>query len=103
VISPPKNAILEALRYQQYLEAVPGRTRAEIAVMFGKTRARVTQMMNLLKLPAQIVTFLSECQEPVILEYFTERRLRPLIQIRDMEETLTTFDDMLEVVMSRNG
>ncbi len=38
----PKNVILEARRYQACLEAVPDRTKAEVAEILGISRARVT-------------------------------------------------------------
>ena len=90
----PKNAILEARRYQACLEAVPDRTRAEVAEMFGISRARVTQYLNLLKLPPVIVGFLETNNDPAILHYFTERRLRPLTTLADDEEQWDQFEGM---------
>ena len=92
----PKNAILEARHYQDCLEDVPDRTRAEVAEMFGISRARVTQYLNLLKLPPVIVGFLETNEDPAILHYFTERRLRLLTRLADDQEKWEQFEGMLE-------
>ena len=94
-VTEPKNAILEARRYQACLEDVPDRTRAEVAEMFSISRARVTQYLNLLKLPPVIVGFLETNEDPAILGYFTERRLRPLTRLADDQETWDQFEEML--------
>lgn len=49
---------------------------AQIAKIEGLTRARVTQIMNLLKLPAEMKEFLNGLQDPVKIRKYSERRLR---------------------------
>ena len=49
---------------------------AQIAKIEGLTRARVTQVMNLLKLPAEVKEFLNGLQDPVEIRRYSERRLR---------------------------
>ena len=44
----------EARRYQEYIERKDINTKAEIAEIFGVSRARVTQYSNLLKLPNRL-------------------------------------------------
>ena len=75
--------------------SLPGRTRAEVAEIFGISRARVTQCLNLLKLPPVIVGFLEANDDTAILHYFTERRLRPLTRLADDQEKWDQFEDML--------
>jgi len=99
----PKNTILEARRYQACLEAVPDRTRAEVAQIFGISRARVTQHLNLLKLPTVIVGFLESNEDPAILDYFTERRLRPLTRLTNDQEKWEQFEDTLMSLYHRFG
>jgi hypothetical protein len=48
----------------------------EIAKKEGLTRARVTQIMNLLKLPADLQEFLLNLDDPNEIRKFSERKLR---------------------------
>ena len=89
------NAMRQALGFQSWLDAKPDRTRAEAAVMFGVSRARVTRHLNLLKLPSVIVDALAECQDAGIVGYFTEGRLRPLTVMADPASVLAQFSAML--------
>jgi len=49
---------------------------SEIARTEGLTRARVTQIMNLLKLPAEKQVFLLELDDAKLVREYSERRLR---------------------------
>ncbi len=49
---------------------------SEIAKREGLTRARVTQIMNLLKLPPEWQTFLAGLDNPKDIRRYSERRLR---------------------------
>ena len=91
-----KNAVLQALRYQTCLDSAPSRTRAEVAVMFGVSRARVTQYLNLLKLPSAITGYLAESNDANIISYFTERRLRQLTSLQDDGQAVQRFREMLQ-------
>jgi len=53
--------------------------RAGIAQVKGVSRARVTQVMNLLRLPKRLQTMLLNVASPEQLHHLTERRLRPII------------------------
>ena len=48
----------------------------EIARKEDLTRARVTQIMDLLKLPAEMLVFLLELEDPREIRKFSERKLR---------------------------
>jgi hypothetical protein len=48
----------------------------EIAVKEGLIRARVTQIMNLLKLPEEMREFLLRLDDPKEIRKYSERRLR---------------------------
>jgi len=48
----------------------------DIAKMENLSRARVTQIMNLLKLPAEVKKFLIDLQDPAEIRRYSERRLR---------------------------
>ena len=65
----------EAHRYREYLERKDVNTKAEIAEIFGVSRARVTQCLNLLKLPKQFINSLEKNKEnSEVRKYFTEKR-----------------------------
>jgi hypothetical protein len=65
--------------------------------VFGVSWARVTQYMNLLKLPQPIIEFLlANADDAEIRRFFTEPRLRVLTWIRDPEECLGRFREMLK-------
>jgi hypothetical protein len=49
---------------------------SEVARKEGMTRARVTQIMNLLKLQAEIQKFLLKLDDPKEIRKFSERKLR---------------------------
>ena len=49
---------------------------SEIARNEGLTRARVTQIMNLLKLPAEMQVFLLELEDAKQIRKYSERKLR---------------------------
>ena len=51
----------------------------DIAKKEGLTRARVTQFMNLLKLPIDFQKFLLGLNDPVEILKYSERKLRKLI------------------------
>lgn len=97
----PANAMRQALRYQACLDAEPTRTRAEVALMFDVSRARVTQHLNLLKLPSRIVDYLADRTDPDVLSYFTERRLRPLTMEADKAEVLRWFSAAVSAIRER--
>ena len=53
---------------------------AQIAKVESLTRARVTQIMNLLKLPAEMKEFLNGLQDPGKIRKYSERRLRKTLK-----------------------
>ena len=69
--------------------------------MFGVSRGRVTQHLNLLKLPSRIVDYLADCTDPVVLGYFTERRLRPMTMKADKAEVLRWFSAAVSEIKER--
>ena len=88
--SPPiqpkihQNPIEVALKYKKLLDDRQARSKAEVAELLGVSRAKVTQMMHLLKLDTEIQDFilgLDETDER--LKQLTERRLRELVKIKD--------------------
>jgi len=94
----------EARRYREYLERKDVNTKAEIAEMFGISRARVAQYLNLLKLPNKIIKFLDNNREnSEVRKYFTERRLRPLTLIDDKTACIEKLYEILKKIIKINS
>lgn len=90
------NPIVEALKYQECFERKGVNTKAEVGEIFGVSRARVVQYLNLLKLPNPIIDYMiKNCEDKTVCQFFTERRLRPLTQIEDKMKCLEKFNTLL--------
>jgi hypothetical protein len=57
--------------------------KADIARRYGVSRARVTQILNILRLPEPVLDFLAELP-PDSRAFCTERRLRPILNLPTM-------------------
>jgi hypothetical protein len=73
---PQKHIIHKAMLWQKMLDEGSVKSLSEIAQKEGMTRARVTQIMNLLKLPAEWQEFLIGLEDPKEIRKYSERRLR---------------------------
>ena len=77
--SNKKNPIQEAYKFLEYLETYPNSTYQDLADEFNISKARVCQMIALVKkLPKEIIDYLSNINDSKSISYFTERKLRPL-------------------------
>jgi len=95
---PPKikaNPILQALKFQEILTTKEAKSKNELARKLGLSRVRMTQIMNLLKLNPKIIQKIS-LFEPTAFNFLTERRLRPLTQIKDKNRQMAIFRKMLQ-------
>jgi hypothetical protein len=71
-----RHIIHKALEWQEMLDEGEVSSLSQIAKVEGLTRARVTQIMNLLKLPAGLKEFLTNLHDPIEIRKYSERRLR---------------------------
>ena len=98
--NPPKtypNPIKTALQYNERLESGQEKTQSELASALGVSRAKVTQMLNLLKLDEEIKEYIASLDNSDSrLRILTERRLRKLVQVESKEEQWELFRDWLE-------
>jgi hypothetical protein len=74
-----------AMEWHHMLEGDPNLNMAKIAETRGISRARVTQVMNLLRLPEQVRETLLAFDEPAQIRALSERKLRSIIACRDAE------------------
>ncbi len=75
-----------------------GRTTAsEVAGHFGLSRAMVSYHLSLLRrLPPDFVEWLEGNEDPAVLSFFTERRLRPVCRIANTDEQVKRLREMME-------
>jgi len=79
----------------EYMEAMPNATYVNVAKVLGVSRTRVYYMVSLVsKLPKKIVNYLANKNEPEYLKYFTERRLRRVVFIKDKKKQMSAFRDL---------
>ncbi len=90
------NPILQALEFQEILANKEVKSKNELAKKIGLSRVRVTQIMNLLKLNPQIIQQICAIVNPVVFNSLTERRLRPLIRIKDKNTQIAVFRKILQ-------
>jgi hypothetical protein len=70
----------------------PINTQAALARKLGKSKARLTQIMNLLKLAPEIRSFIKNLDDPELLYYFNEKRLRKLASIKNEKIQTIEFE-----------
>jgi len=70
-----KHAIHKPIKWQKILDSGTAKSRSEIASIEGITPARVTQVMNLLKLPSEVKSFLAGLSDPKEVRKYSVRKL----------------------------
>jgi hypothetical protein len=71
---------------------------AKIAGNMGISRARVTQVMNLLNLPDEIITHVCSLTTTKDSRFFSERRLRRILSIADNNTRLAAYRQLCHQV-----
>lgn len=69
-------------------------TMAKIARSQGISRARVTQIMNLLYLPQGLIRRILNTTAPQELKHFSEHRLRHLLSLKSVAEQVAGFSKL---------
>jgi len=73
-----------AMRYQQLYNQTGSMTA--VGQQFGVSRARIHQMLNLLKLDKRIIDYIQNIKEPKQRNYWNEHRLRKLTLIPQQKQ-----------------
>jgi hypothetical protein len=71
-------------------------TKAKIAAREGLSRARVTQLMNLLDLPNEVQEDLQNPPAALEISCFSERRLRQIVACGDRESQLRRWQELVQ-------
>jgi hypothetical protein len=81
VLPPIVGLLKQAQEFQRRLDSGEVRTQAEIASQEGLTRARVTQLLNLLKLPPDVQRAILSLPVGTPARVVTERKLRRITSL----------------------
>ena len=91
------NPIKEAKRFKTFIDARKKPPYDYIAFTFGVSKARISQMLSLLKnLPPEIISFIENQSNPNFLCFFTERKLRELTKMSTNLEKINAFQELLD-------
>jgi hypothetical protein len=88
---PALHPIHYALEFQKMLDEELVNSRSELAKKYGMSRARVTQIMRLLELPAEIREYLLTLDSRKQVRRLSERRLRPLLRTESPKAVAKAF------------
>jgi len=85
----------KAIEWQTLLESGAATNQADIARQEGITRARVTQVMGLVRLAPQIQQHILSMPETIRRPTITERALRPLAQVENLLDQEVQFQELV--------
>ncbi|MCJ7656285.1 MAG: hypothetical protein MUO55_00705 [Candidatus Atribacteria bacterium] len=74
-----RNPIYLAREYKKMIDTGEAKNQADLAKLKGISRARVTQILNLLKLDRSIIDHLEQLGDPMDRKVISERLLRKII------------------------
>lgn len=85
-----RNPIYLAKEYRQMINNGQAKNQSDLARKLGVSRARVTQILRLLKLDTLVIQELEKFGDPLKSKIITERMLRPYINkpFREQKELL---------------
>jgi hypothetical protein len=86
----------KAITWQELLSSGAAPTQAEISRREGVTRARVGQVIEMLRLAPDIQERLLAMPATVGRPPVTERTLRPILHIKDLQRQTREFERLLE-------
>jgi len=81
-----RNPIYLAKEYKWMIESGKVKNQSELAQLNGLSRARITQILDLLKLNSLIIQELEKLGDPLKLKIITERMLRPYVNKSPQEQ-----------------
>ena len=88
----------KAIEWRALLESGEAANQAEIARKEGITRARVTQLMGLLRFPPEIQQHVMGLPGTIRRSAITERALRPITQLENLTDQKVKFQALFEHV-----
>jgi len=89
-----------ALKWKRQISDDPNLNQSKIAAREGLSRARVTQVMNLLRLPGAVQAGLRTPPTPLEIHSFTERSLRALVSSGNEETGAAHWRELVRQLQS---
>jgi hypothetical protein len=86
VVKSRRNPIALAREWEALLANGTFQSRADLARELGVSRARVTQVLNLLSLAPQILNAIASIGDPMRSQVISEHRLRAFISLSEEEQ-----------------
>ena len=86
----------KAVEYQKMLSMGVAKNKAEISRIEEISRARVTQILNLINLAPEIRNYLNFTADQNDLKNLTERRLRKIAKINNHKLQIEKFQELLQ-------
>jgi hypothetical protein len=90
--------LLKAQQWRRQLDAGEVPSQAKIARREGITRARVTQIMGMLRLAPEIQQHVLSLPDMVHRPAITERALRPISQLENVADQKAKFQELVAQV-----
>lgn len=91
-----RNPIQLALEYHKALHSGKYKTKQGLAKTLNVTRVRVVQILNLLKLDSEVIHKILSLGDPQEHSNLTERKLRPLTQVKEPMLQMGMLTQLLE-------
>ena len=101
-VAPAVRTIVLAYQIEEAVREGRARDYAEVAKQTGLTRARVSQIMRLLNLPAALIEKLL-LADPKQWPRLTERQLRPLVASSSSIEKIEEWECLLHIQDQAHG
>jgi len=87
----------KAIEYQKMLSIGVAKNKAEIARIEGVSRARVTQILNLINLAPEIRNYLNSTAAQNDRKHLTERQLRKIAKIESHKLQIEKLQKLLQI------
>lgn len=97
-----RHPICKVLEWRELLNGGQGFTKAQIAEAEGVSKARITQMFDLLTLPDEAQQYLASLTSPALIKSFTIRRLLAVAKLPSARQ-IETFRGMQTGAERRAG
>lgn len=91
-----------AFEFRRLLSSGEVRNQADLARRFDLSRARITQILAILRLPHPVIDYLASLF-PDERSRYNERELRRILALPTDEERVTAFEELRERVAAQAG
>jgi len=89
--------IQRARRWREQIERGEVKNAAQLARDHGVTRARISQVMALLRLAPEVMAYIDDLDGSEGCRHLTERRVRTIARLKDHDEQRAAFGELVGV------